>query len=270
LNARVRIGSSEVSVDLASGVSLAVEVDFSGAGPRHFGAPAASSEPFAVPGFSGSVATGASCNCRTITLIPHCNGTHTECVGHLTHEQVDAHRVIPLGLIPAILVSVRPEHAEETRESTEPAPQSGDQLITRRALESSWPESSLRVHPRAIVIRTSPRDRNPHSTGEPPPYLSHEAVRLLVERGIEHLVVDVPSIDRTHDEGRLTAHRTFFGLPPRASRLAQAQRPHCTITELANVPNHITDGWYLLEIQAPALGGDAVPSRPLLYPVLTS
>jgi arylformamidase len=270
LNARVRIGSSEVSVDLACGVSLAAEVDFAGDGPRHFGAPAASSEPFAAPGFSGSVATGASCNCRTITLTPHCNGTHTECVGHLTHEQVDAHRVIPLGLIPAILVSVRPERAEETRESTDPAPRSGDRLITRRALESGWPELASRVHPRAIVIRTSPDDRPPHSAGEPPPYLSKEAALVLVERGIEHLVVDVPSIDRTHDEGRLTAHRTFFGLPPRVSTLTQAERPHCTITELARVPDHIPDGWYLLEIQAPALGGDAVPSRPLLYRVLTS
>ena len=46
------------------------------------------------------------------------------------------------------------------------------------------------------------------------PYLSREAAEFLVARGIEHLVVDLPSIDRAHDEGRLTAHRVFFGLPP--------------------------------------------------------
>jgi hypothetical protein len=31
------------------------------------------------------------------------------------------------------------------------------------------------------------------------------------------------------------------------------------------MPEELTDGAYLLELQAPALGGDAVPSRPLLY-----
>ena len=45
--------------------------------------------PFATGDFSGSVATGASCNCRTITLTPHCNGTHTECAAHLTLEPLD-------------------------------------------------------------------------------------------------------------------------------------------------------------------------------------
>ncbi len=29
----------------------------------------------------------------------------------------------------------------------------------------------------------------------------------------------------------------------------------------------IADGWYLLSLQAPAIAGDAVPSRPVLYPL---
>ena len=98
-----------------------------------------------------------------------------------------------------------------------------------------------------------------------PPYLSREAADLLVERGIEHLVIDLPSIDRSHDEGRLTAHRIFFGLPPGSTELAQATRARATVTELAYIPDAVTDGLYLLELQVPALGGDAVPSRPLLY-----
>jgi arylformamidase len=89
----------------------------------------------------------------------------------------------------------------------------------------------------------------------------------LVERGIEHLVIDLPSIDREHDEGRLAAHRVFFGLPPGSRELAQATRRHTTVTELADVPNDLEDGPYLLAIQVPAWRGDAVPSRPLLYPV---
>ena len=67
------------------------------------------------------------------------------------------------------------------------------------------------------------------------------------------------------DEGRLTAHRIFFGLPRRSVELAAAARPEATVTELAYMADQLTDGAYLVELQAPALGGDAVPSRPLLY-----
>jgi len=85
--------------------------------------------------------------------------------------------------------------------------------------------------------------------------------------GIEHLVVDLPSIDRAHDEGRLTAHRLFFGLPAGQTALARAARSTCTVTELAYIPDEAVDGPYLLELQVPAINGDAVPSRPLLYAV---
>jgi hypothetical protein len=80
-----------------------------------------------------------------------------------------------------------------------------------------------------------------------------------------HLVVDLPSIDRAQDEGRLTAHRIFFGLPPAVTQLSAATRATATVTELAYIPESVADGPYLLELQVPALGGDAVPSRPLLY-----
>jgi len=94
-----------------------------------------------------------------------------------------------------------------------------------------------------------------------------EAAAVLVGRGVQHLVVDVPSIDRAHDEGRLIAHRLFFGLPRGAVQLAAATRPAATITELAFIPDALADGAYLLELQVPALAGDAVPSRPRLYAV---
>lgn len=249
MKARVRLHDRDVEVDLSRPIDIALELNFDANQPRHFGAPAAITQPFSVPGFSGAVATGASCNCNSITLIPHCNGTHTECVGHLTPERHDAHRVIPKGLIPAVLITVEP--TATTQESTDPEPQAGDKLVTRAALERRWP----RDYPaQAVVIR---------ATGTS--YLTRDAAEFLVATGIEHLVVNLPSIDRAHDEGRLTAHRVFFGLPPRAT--AGATRPRATITEFAHIPPEVPDGLYLLEIQTPALAGDAVPSRPLLYPI---
>jgi arylformamidase len=301
----MNFGNGAVSVDLTNPISLAIDLDFSHAQPRHFGAPLATSRPFAVPGFSGSVAHGASCNCQTLTLVPHCNGTHTECVGHLTREPLDAHRVTPLGFVPAVLVSIEPVDAETSKDSTDPIPQPGDKLITRQALERSWSAAAVAVvpephagtdsesrtdsrsqparklataaseprlptpfEPRALVIRTLPNSatkQHQDYSDSTPPYLTREAAELLVERGIEHLVVDLPSIDRSHDEGHLTAHRIFFGLPSGSTALAQATRARATVTELAYIPDAVSDGAYLLELQVPALGGDAVPSRPLLY-----
>ena len=273
LNVKIYVGSREVSIDLSTPISLAINLDFSARQPRHFGAPPASSRPFAVPGFSGSVEHGASCNCQALTLIPHCNGTHTECVGHLTRERADAYSVAPLGLLPALLISVEPVNAAKVAdETTEPTPQPGDFLITRRAIETSWAEAAPLFEPRVLVIRTLPNNPTKQYqdyTNQTPPYLSREAAELLVEQAIEHVVVDLPSIDRSHDEGRLTAHRIFFGLPRASTALGHATRPHATITELAYIPDTASDGAYLLEIQVPALAGDAVPSRPLLYRLLS-
>ena len=269
MNARLEVAGREIAVDLARPFDLSVEVDFQGPQVRHFGAPRASSQPFAVPGFPGSVARGASCNCESITLIPHCNGTHTECVGHLTPEPMHAHRIVPHGLIPALLLSVMPVNLRETLESTDPKPQPQDRLVTSRALRASC-QGTLPFTPRALVIRTlpnGPAKRALDYTDMTPPYLTREAAQYLVETGIEHLIIDLPSIDRTHDEGLLTAHRLFFGLPQGETALAHAARSQCTITELVYVPDEAVDGPYLLELQTPAINGDAVPSRPLLYSV---
>jgi arylformamidase len=267
VQARLAIDGREIAVDLSQPTNLALELDFHGAQPRHFGAPRASARPYETPGlgFRGSVERGSSCNCELITLVPHCNGTHTECAAHLTRERLDAWRVAPVGLVPALLLSVAPE--PPGGEGSVPLPQPGDRLITRRALERAWP-ASVPFTPRAIVIRTLPNTPDKRArdyTGQTPPYLSQEAAALLVSRAVLHLVVDVPSIDRAHDEGRLTAHRLFFGLPPGAVQLAAATRPEATVTELAFIPDTLVDGAYLLEVQVPAFSGDAVPSRPLLY-----
>lgn len=266
MHARVSLGGRELRVDLSRPVPLAVPLEFSGPQPRHFGAPPASSVPLSVGEFTGAVALGASCNCDVITLIPHCNGTHTECVGHLTRERVDAYAVAPAGLLPALLVSVTPEPAGAALEGTDPAPAAHDRLVTRRALEHGWQRAPFEA--RALIIRTlpnSPTKKTRDYSGSTAPYLSREAAQLLVERGILHLIVDLPSVDREHDAGRLTAHRVLFGLPPGSTALSAAARPDATITELAFVPDALTDGAYLLELQVPALSGDAVPSRPLVY-----
>jgi hypothetical protein len=89
----------------------------------------------------------------------------------------------------------------------------------------------------------------------------------MVERGIETLVLDLPSADRGDDGGRLAAHRIFFGLPPGSRNACDSRRPNASITELAWIGSEIVDGLYLLDLQIPHFLTDAAPSRPLLYPV---
>ena len=267
--ARLRLGGRDCGVDFARPASLGLPLAFDGTGPTWFGAGAARSTPYALPGFSGRVADGASCNCSRLELTPHCHGTHTECVGHLTREPLDAAGVAPLAPQPAWLLSVAPQRASDCGEGSDPAPAHGDALLTRRALAAAWPAVAP-FAPTALIVRTLPNgpaklrrdyDRDPAA------YFSLEAALWLVERGILHLVVDLPSVDRAQDAGRLAAHRVFFGLPPGSTRLADAHRPQATITELAWIEDAIADGPYLLALQLPALAGDAVPSRPVLYPV---
>ena len=38
--------------------------------------------------FIGDTRMGGPCNFETYSITPHCNGTHTECVGHITNERV--------------------------------------------------------------------------------------------------------------------------------------------------------------------------------------
>jgi kynurenine formamidase len=269
--AKLQIAGRDHSFALDRGVSLAIGIDFANGGPRHFGAPAPTSTPFRIDGFSGEVASGASCNCRTITFTPQCHGTHTETVAHLLREPLDAWRTVPKGLLPAAVISLTPEPARETRELTDPPPWGTDTLITERRLRAAFTQARP-FEPRALVIRTLPNDAAKRSMDYSelvPPYLSREAVEWLVNRKIDHLVLDVPSVDRTHDDGKLTGHRLFFGLPPGSTSRADAARAHCTVTELAFIPDEVPDGCYALALAVPAIGGDAVPSQPILYPLAT-
>jgi len=269
VQAELSYGGQKVRAALDRGVSLAIAVEFGGPGPRHFGVGAPEARPFSVGSFSGSVATGASANCSTITLTPHCQMTHTESVAHLTRESGDTWRVVPRGLLPAVVVSVTPEPARESAESSDPQPWGTDSLITRRRLRAAWPMGRM-VDPVAAIIRTLPNDAAKRScdySALMPPYLTREAVQWLVEKRIEHLVLDVPSLDRTHDEGRLVGHRIFFGLPPGSTSRGDAARSRATITELAFIPDEVHDGPCVLSLAVPAIGGDAVPSQPIVYPL---
>ena len=92
-------------------------------------------------------------------------------------------------------------------------------------------------------------------------------MNFIHELGIEHLIVDLPSVDRMNDNGILGNHRIFWsdGNNSKGEVNPNSKR---TITELAYIPNSAKDGFYFLNIQIPHFVCDAAPSRPLLCKTL--
>jgi kynurenine formamidase len=91
------------------------------------------------------------------------------------------------------------------------------------------------------------------------PYITPQAMQMIVDLGVKHLLVDLPSVDKM-DDPELQAHHIFW-------QSAQGETSKRTITELVYVPNHLADGTYLLNLMVPNIVLDAVPSKPILYPL---
>jgi len=121
----------------------------------------------------------------------------------------------------------------------------------------------------ALILRTLPNDdsKMSRSYGDNniPPYCLADAMEYIVECGFKHLLVDMPSIDRLFDEGKLTNHRTFWNVEQGSFEANAATRINSTITELIYVPDEVIDGKYLLNLQIAPFESDAAPSRPVLF-----
>ncbi|HRJ29313.1 MAG TPA: cyclase family protein [Cyclobacteriaceae bacterium] len=193
--------------------------------------------------FIGSVKDGGSVNYQKLTITPHGNGTHTECYGHIADDGATVNQNLNHFHFLAELVSAEPKENS-----------SGDLIITRAMLAAS-------PGIEAMVIRTLPNKgskKTKQYSGTNPPYVEAGAVRYLVERGVQHILIDLPSLDKEDDEGKLLAHKAFWKFP-------QETRKHATVTELIYVPDDIPDGLYLLNLQIIGLEMDASPSKPVLY-----
>ncbi len=262
--AQARLAGSNRHFDLARGVSLGIRLEPGGPGPRFFTETPAVDEPLVIGNFRGQVDTGGSCNARVIRFAPHCHGTHTEGCGHLSEDRRPVQDALPPGLLPARLVSVSPVSAEQTDEQYPGL--SGDKacLIPATGLALD-PEAGYR----ALVIRCLPNDeakcRRNYLSEPDYPVLTIEAARAVVAAGIEHLLIDTPSVDLADDGGRLAVHRIFWGMDDNG-REPSPERARCTITEMIFAPDELADGSGLLSLGVSAIVGDASPSNPVFFP----
>jgi arylformamidase len=211
-----------------------------------FYAPPVQMEPVRAGSFIGSTALGGPVNFYNVRLNPHGNGTHTECVGHIAKESFSLNKCLTKFHFIAKLHSVLPQRMPD-----------GDRVITREQLEGALEKGEAE----AFILRTLPNTPDKctrHYSGINPPYMAADAMQWLVEQGVEHLLIDLPSVDREEDGGVLAAHHIFWKYP-------EAIRQGATISELIFINNFIPDGLYLLNIQITALELDASPSKPVLY-----
>jgi len=249
--------------DLRLIADISIPLRFNGPQPNAFGVDSATSTPCLAGTLVGDTRLGGSCNFDQVTLIPHCNGTHTECVGHITDQRISIPDCLLDVLMSAVLITVTPERARVVRDTYIVDLDDDDVLVTRDSLDRELQE----IRADAIIIRTLPnddvklaRDYSAFKT----PFLSTEATTLIVERGFRHLIVDLPSIDRMSDAGKLSNHHLFWNVELGSRAIHMDSRISSTITELAYVPNDVHDGEYVLNLQIAPFVMDASPSRPLL------
>lgn len=230
--------------DLNQGLSIAIPMDPHHPQPNAFYAPLFEAAPHKEGDWVGDTREGASVNFYNLRINPHGNGTHTECVGHITRERYSIHEALGAGAWVAQLISVYPSVQEN-----------GDRVIDTLDWDAGV---------EALIIRTMPNHADKMARqygGTNPPYLDAGVAERMAATGIIHLLLDLPSVDREEDGGALSAHKAYWRYPENI-------RQNATITEMVYIDNVVPDGLYLLQIQIPAIALDASPSRPFIYPLL--
>ncbi|GAA4361795.1 cyclase family protein [Kangiella marina] len=270
MNPFVEFDGDTYQLELSQACSIAIPLTFDAHQPNHFGADKATSSALEAGGFVGDTRRGGSCNVRSISMVPHCNGTHTETVQHIVDEPAPVGDSLSSSLASCYVLSVTPETADSSDETYQPNLEASDKVITKQALEAQLSTADLDLMG-AIAIRTLPNDETKTSLvyGDDmqPPFFTTEAIEWLSQSNIHHLLVDFPSIDKMYDQGQLHNHHIFWNVPAGSHTLTDTTLVHRTITEMIFINDDITDGLYWLNLQLPHFQLDAAPSRPILYPL---
>jgi len=241
------IFKKKYSADLSAPLGISIPIKNGNQNPNCYWADPVKFDTIVTGDFIGNVKAGGSVNYQRLTITPHGNGTHTECYGHIaSDETATINQSLTRFHFVAEVISVLPESLAN-----------GDSVIPFRQVKEKIKHPGVD----ALVIRTIPNPetkKTQHYSGTNPTYLASSIAEFLAASNIQHLLIDLPSIDRETDEGKLLAHKAFWKFP-------DSIRKDCTITELIYVDNYIPDGLYLLNLQIANLEMDASPSNPVLY-----
>lgn len=236
----------EIKVDLSKPIDISIALKNGDNNPSAWYVPPVKMEAVKMGNWVGDVKLGGSVNFYNIFFNPHGHGTHTECVGHISKNKESVNDSVKRFFFLSQLISVTPVQYEQ------------DLVITKKEIETVLDRES-----EAVILRTLPNEKaklTRQYSNTNPPYLSHHAATFLKENGVKHLLIDLPSVDKEKDGGKLLAHHAFWDFPNNT-------REDCSITELIFVPNYVLDGKYLLNLCPAPFDNDASPSRPILYKI---
>ncbi len=254
MKATIQHNGASYSADLTQPIDISIPLTSDEKNPIAWYLDKPVIEPVKMGDWVGRVSEGSSTNFNNIFFNPHGHGTHTECLGHITRDFYSVNQALKQFFFTAELISVAPEEHGE------------DLVITKAQIENALSGKT----PEAIVIRTLPNEalkKSKNYSNTNPPYLSEAAAFYIRECGIKHLLIDLPSVDREQDEGKLVAHKAFWNVKDINNLNADA-RHDATITEMVYVNDTVADGSYLLNLQIASFENDASPSKPVLYKLL--
>jgi len=252
MKAQIHYNGQTFSVDLSQPIDISIPLSDSDKNPIAWYLDKPKIEPVRFDDWIGAVKHGSSTNFNNILFNPHAHGTHTECLGHITKDFFSINQNLKSFFFSAELISVIPEKIGE------------DQIITKNCLFSIL-KSIDKIE--TLIIRTLPNNiskKSKNYSHTNPPYLSEEATLFLVEKGVQHLLIDLPSVDKEKDEGKLVSHKAFWNVKD-INNVNSDARFKATITEMVFIPDNVQDGQYLLNLQIASFENDASPSKPILY-----
>jgi kynurenine formamidase len=245
---------NNLKIDLSNPIDISIPLTNTDENPIAWYLDKPEIEPVKNGDWIGKVSEGSSStNFNNIFFNPHGHGTHTECLGHITNDFYSINTCLTKFFFFAELISIEPEKNNK------------DLIITKNQIANALNGKK----PEAIIIRTLPNIETKKSrkySHTNPPYLSEEAAIFIRENGIQHLLIDLPSVDKEHDGGKLLAHKAFWNVKNTLNLNIDA-RIDCTITELIYVDTKIPDGDYILNLQIASFENDASPSKPILYAI---
>ncbi|NJB71057.1 kynurenine formamidase [Saonia flava] len=248
LIATIKQNSRNYRIDLSKALDISIPLRGKASNVNAWYVDSPKIEPHISDGRKVKVSEGASVNFNNIEFNPHAHGTHTECVGHITKDFYSINKHLKKFFFLAEVVTIAPEKKEN------------DFVISKKLMEYVLEGKNCD----ALVIRTLPNTKGKLTrqySHTNPPYISEEAMRFLVSKKVEHLLIDLPSVDKEKDNGTLASHKAFW-------QIGGKIRTQATITEFIYVKNSIKDGPYLLNLQVAPFENDASPSRPVLYKIL--
>jgi kynurenine formamidase len=242
---------SNFQIDLSKPIDISIPLSNTDANPIAWYIEKPEIKPVKFGDWVGKVSKGSSTNFNNIFFNPHGHGTHTECLGHITKEFYSINQCLKQFFFTAELISI------------EPKMMGLDLIITKEQVVAALNGKTSE----AIVIRTLPNEtakKHKNYSHTNPPYLTEEATIFIRENGFKHLLIDLPSVDREEDEGKLLAHKAFWNVK-NVNNLNSDARLDCTITEMIFVEDDVKDGSYILNLQIASFENDASPSKPVLY-----